>query len=111
MDYNRADMARKIFSLTIIILIGILTCPHYMFAQGIKEPAAAYSKKEREEKKVLKVIIAPIISPQETIFFYRKLFDYIGDKLGYKIKFSLTFSYIELEALLEDEECDLAFVV
>ncbi len=50
MDYNRADMVRKFFSLASIILIGILTCPHYMFAQGIKEQAVAYSKKEREKK-------------------------------------------------------------
>jgi phosphonate transport system substrate-binding protein len=103
-------MFRKKICLINIILIGILVYPLYILAQGVKEQAATYSKKEMEDKKVLRIMIAPIISPQESFFFYRKLFDYIGDKLGYEIKFSMPYSYGETNTRLECEEGDLAFV-
>lgn len=58
----------------------------------------------------LKVAVSAIITPQETFMYYRDLFDYISEKLNYKVEFKQRKTYEEVNNLLESNEVDLAFI-
>ncbi|MFO7999106.1 MAG: PhnD/SsuA/transferrin family substrate-binding protein [Bacteroidales bacterium] len=59
---------------------------------------------------VLRVAIAPVISPRESFSYYHELFDYMGSRLNMKIEFRQRPSYEEVNEMLERNQIDLAFI-
>jgi phosphonate transport system substrate-binding protein len=62
------------------------------------------------DKPTLKVAVAAMISPKETIVYYRQLLDYIGKQLGKDIQLVQRKTYGEINELFSKNEIDLAFV-
>lgn len=58
----------------------------------------------------LKIAIAAVISPKETVTFYDEMMRYVGEKLGRPIELVQRKTYQEINDLLEKKELDLAFV-
>jgi phosphonate transport system substrate-binding protein len=58
----------------------------------------------------LKIGLAAMISPKETLIYYNGLLGYVGQKLGRKVEMVQYRTYDEMDAALERRELDVAFV-
>lgn len=58
----------------------------------------------------LKIGVAAMISPKETVVFYKRLIDYVGTKLGSPVEMVQKENYDEMDRLLESGEISLAFI-
>lgn len=61
-------------------------------------------------KVALRVAVAPVISPRETLKSYSDLVDYLGKRLGRPAEIIQRSSYAEVNALIRSGDCDVAFV-
>lgn len=59
---------------------------------------------------VLRVAIATVISPRESLIYYKELFDYISKRLNIKVEFKQRMTYTEVNELLAQQQVDVAFV-
>ncbi|MFH1996333.1 MAG: phosphate/phosphite/phosphonate ABC transporter substrate-binding protein [Candidatus Omnitrophota bacterium] len=59
---------------------------------------------------VLNICVGSMITPEEGYAYYKRLLDYIGEKLAMKIRFIEKRTYAEVNALLESGDIDVAFV-
>ena len=102
-----------IFFLTGFIFLLFLGCgsetgyKQIDFSQTVKvdqpEPPASNNPN-------LRVAVAAMISPKETLSYYRDLLDYIGRKLGTDITLIQRRTYSEINELFPKGEIDLAFI-
>lgn len=58
----------------------------------------------------LNVAISSMISPRETFSYYQDLMRYISERMGMQVSFRQRKTYGEVNALLERNEVDLAFI-
>ena len=58
----------------------------------------------------LRVAVAAMVSPKETIAYYRELLDYIGRKIGRDVTLIQKKTYGEINELFPKGEIDLAFI-
>ncbi len=58
----------------------------------------------------LRVAVAAMISPRETLSYYNALIDYIGNQTGYEMQIVQRKTYGEINALFPKGQVDLAFV-
>lgn len=63
-----------------------------------------------QKNPTLNVAVAAMISPKETVVYYRQLLDYIGEKLGREVQFIQRKTYGEINELLGIGQIDLAFI-
>jgi len=61
-------------------------------------------------KEPIKIGVAAMISPKETLRYYQAMLEYIGDKAGEKVSLVQRPSYADMDELLKDEEVKIAFV-
>jgi len=71
---------------------------------------AAGAVAARAEEPPLKIGLAAMISPKETIIYYNGLLGYVGQKLGRKVEMVQYRTYDEMDVALEKRELDIAFV-
>jgi phosphonate transport system substrate-binding protein len=64
----------------------------------------------RAEDPPLKIGLAAMISPKETLIYYNGLLGYVGQKLGRKVEMVQYRTYDEMDVALEKRELDFAFV-
>ena len=62
------------------------------------------------ESGILRVAVAAMISPKETIVYYKELLDYIGTKAGYSVQLIQRKTYSEINELFFNRRIDLAFI-
>lgn len=62
------------------------------------------------ETNTLRVAVAAMISPKETLVYYQQLLDYIGDQLGYTIQLVQRRTYGEVNEMFPKRQIDLAFI-
>ena len=58
----------------------------------------------------VKIGVAAMISPKETVKYYKQMIDYVGAKLGQPVQMVQEESYDKTDALLESGEIPIAFV-
>ncbi len=58
----------------------------------------------------VKIGVAAMISPKETVKYYKQLIDYVGAKLGSPVEMVQKESYDEMDGLLEHGDVQVAFV-
>lgn len=58
----------------------------------------------------LKIGVAAMISPKETVKFYKDIVDYVGKKVGIPVEMVQRESYDEMDNLLEKGEVKIAFI-
>ena len=68
--------------------------------------------KQAEPKRIseINICVGSMITPEEGYAYYKRLLDYIGKKLDMKVNFVEKKTYSEVNALLENESIDVAFV-
>src|SRR6266536_3270506 len=71
---------------------------------------AAGAVAARAEEPPLKIGLAAMISPKETLIFYNGLLGYVGQKVGRKVEMVQFRTYDEMDVALEKRDLDIAFV-
>lgn len=96
----------------ILVFIGITGCSK-------KEKAVAIDIEEKQEvavehnvsdEKPLRIAVGGMITPREGYIYYKKLLDYIGEKIGKKVIFVDREDYSQINNLLKKSNIDVAFV-
>ncbi len=62
------------------------------------------------EGKTMRVAVAAMISPKETLIFYRELIDYVASAIGYDVELVQRRTYGEVNRLLAEGRIDVAFI-
>lgn len=65
---------------------------------------------ERSDTEPLRVAVSAMISPKETLVYYRDLLDYIAGQVGRPIELTQRATYTEVNDLIRAGKVDLAFV-
>lgn len=73
-------------------------------------PGSATAAPRTDLPPVLRVAIASVISPKESLNYYGPLLDYLSDKTGWEVILVQRETYAEINALLKSGDVDLAFV-
>ena len=58
----------------------------------------------------VKIGVAAMISPKETVKFYKQMVDYVGSKLGKPVEMVQKENYDEMDNMLEHKDLSIAFV-
>jgi len=94
----------------IIASTGCSRETNYKSVDFSKTLATKQPKADSDSPDRLRVAIAAMISPKETIVFYKELLDYLGEKLGYDIELLQRKTYGEINELFPKRQIDLAFI-
>jgi phosphonate transport system substrate-binding protein len=112
--HKEAEMLIKIFIfiLTCLIFPGITSCNK---AENTKEIDLSMTEdvkmtSQQSKGKTVRIAVGGMITPREGFAYYKKLLDYIEEKLGKKIEFVDREDYAEINKLLEKGAIDVAFV-
>lgn len=114
---KRGAFVRRRFFSFVLVTVGLFLC----FSGGCSKDAERiqvdFSKRIKINHatnqlpgEVLNVAIASMISPNETIFHYQALLEYIAAKIEKKINLIQRKTYAEVNGLLENGNIDLAFI-
>ncbi len=96
----------------LLVICGVLTgCgPQYAgyidFSKGARVAAPAVAT----EEKPLRIAITSVLSPQETIGYYRQLADHVTREMGRPMVLVQRKTYEELNSLLANDQVDLVFL-
>ncbi len=96
--------------ITLAFLVGCMGSPQYKkvsLKDGSQDVAATPFQ---PNKTALRVAIAGVISPKETIRIYDPMLDYLGKKLDRPVQLVQRSTYAEINDLLRSGGVDLAFV-
>jgi phosphonate transport system substrate-binding protein len=63
-----------------------------------------------QNRPVLRVAVAAMVSPKETFVYYRQLLDYLAGNLGWQVELVQRKTYAEVSELIGKGQIDLAFV-
>lgn len=100
-----------------LVLAVILSLPlacgpaaEYQAVDFTSGPVLAASREESPAEDVLRIAIAAMISPEQTVIHYRELLDYLGRRTGQTIRLLQRRTYGEVNDLFPRGEVDLAFL-
>jgi phosphonate transport system substrate-binding protein len=102
-----------VFFLVAFELVSLLGCssddPHKKvnFSNTI---AVASPNVRRQDSRTLHVAVAAMVSPKETLNYYRELLTYLADKLDYDVRLIQRRTYREVNELFAKGQLDLAFI-
>ncbi len=68
------------------------------------------SHSHKTEATTIRVAVAPVISPESSLMMYQEFVDYLALRLNRKGSLLLRNSYAEINNLVRQRECDLAFI-
>jgi phosphonate transport system substrate-binding protein len=105
-------MLRVVFSLSFIVVVcGCGRREAYRKVSLAVSPAMGASLPEKGTGKMaLRVAVAPVISPRETLKSYSDLVDYLSQRLGRPAEIIQRSSYAEVNELVRSGDSDVAFV-
>ncbi|MFZ7126597.1 MAG: phosphate/phosphite/phosphonate ABC transporter substrate-binding protein [Desulfobacterales bacterium] len=72
-------------------------------------PAVSPDPRQTDDRH-LRVAVAAMISPKETLIYYRQLLAYLGGQLGYDTRLVQRRTYAEINELFPKKQIELAFV-
>lgn len=97
--------------LTVLILIsGCEKDSDAVVVDFEKAIAADIIESQATQPTTLNVAVAAMVSPKETIVYYRELLDFIGAKMGRQIRLIQRKTYSEVNELFREGQIDLAFI-
>ncbi len=111
---NRIVIATNVFisALVCILTIGVTGCEESRGHKSINfsktETINSAQGKSAEEE--VRIAVGGMITPREGFAYYRKLLDYIDERLDKKIVFVDREDYAEINSLLKTSAIDAAFV-
>jgi phosphonate transport system substrate-binding protein len=80
---------------------------HVDFSKTMDVPSPNF---EQQTSRHLKVAVAAMISPKETLIYYNELLAYMAGKLGYDVRLIQRRTYREVNELFLKRQLDLAFI-
>jgi len=104
---------KYLIPLFILMLAPIVACNNNSeystvdFSDTLKEEKI---KDTLSDPDTLKIAVAAIISPKETLTAYHDLLNYIGQKLGKKIELVQRETYAEINEMIPTRQLDIAFI-
>ena len=105
---------RPVFWIGIIIVVSlVLACSEnadYKKVDLTEKIELPHPNTTESGRKSLKVAVAAMISPKETLIFYRELLDYLGAAVGYDVELIQRKTYGEVNRMLSQGRIDVAFI-
>lgn len=74
------------------------------------QPAAAVQQTNDEDQRPIRIAIATVISPNETIEYYRNIAQYIAKQIGRPVVLVQRKTYEDVNMLMSNGEADIAFM-
>ncbi|MBT8349726.1 MAG: phosphate/phosphite/phosphonate ABC transporter substrate-binding protein [Deltaproteobacteria bacterium] len=111
---NQIKRFQTVFaSLTLAATLFIHAC-----SSGSEATFVDFSKKivedqpsgELQDGSIIRVAVAAMISPKESVVYYHQLLDFIAKQLDHKIQLIQRKTYSEINKLLKSGKIDLAFI-
>lgn len=102
--------------LSAVLVIGLLGCGgcgrqgETRIIDFSDTVAVAKPQTSAPNQESLRVAVAAMVSPKESFVYYRKLLDYMGNKLNKRVHLVQRKTYGEVNGLLGNGLIDLAFV-
>ncbi|MBI4847851.1 MAG: phosphate/phosphite/phosphonate ABC transporter substrate-binding protein [Nitrospirae bacterium] len=106
-------MVKKIFNLLLIplILTVIVNCKKAESQKvNLAKKETTTPVKKPSNGKSVRIAVGGMITPKEGFAYYRRLLDYIGEKLDRHVEFVDRDNYAEINELLKNGEIEAAFV-
>ncbi len=97
----------------VVVLLSIYGCgldTDYHQIDFSEKVQVEHPAQEASSSPRLRVAVAAMISPRDTLSYYNTLIDYIGTQTGYEIQIVQRKTYGEINALFPKNQVDLAFV-
>ena len=94
----------------IVLFLGCSGDSDYKHIDFSNTISVKQTAKQPMEPGLLRVAVAAMISPKETIVYYKELLDYIGTKAGYSVELIQRKTYGEINELFLNRRIDLAFI-
>ncbi|MBU0464458.1 MAG: phosphate/phosphite/phosphonate ABC transporter substrate-binding protein [Proteobacteria bacterium] len=112
------DVIHKYHSIAVSLFIAVLSCFFGACSSDSDYKQVDFSKTVQSASRTvqeaghpsLRVAIAAMISPKESISKYKSLMDYIGKKMGYQIILIQRKTYGEINELFQKQQIDLALI-
>jgi phosphonate transport system substrate-binding protein len=104
-------MAKRLlfFGILVIFVFGFSGC-----AKKEESKRIDLTKKEEikitTEEKPLRIAVSAMISPKETLAYYKEILDYLGKKLKMPVELVQRETYAEVNDLMERREIEVGFV-
>jgi len=104
---------RAMIILLMLFVITLSGCASTQQAKKIKlseiDPTVGQTQKENTDKP-LRIAVASVLSPKETVKSYNLFLTYLQEKTGRKVQFLQRQSYQEINDLIKNGEVDLAMI-
>lgn len=92
------------------LLVGCNGDADYKTIDMSQTMAVASPNLAPQETKRLRVAVAAMISPKETLTYYKELLAFLGHRVGYEVHLVQRRTYGEINALFPKRQVDLAFI-
>ncbi len=116
MGLSGGKMKTGQFAIKIAVIVFLFLClgceksDEYSFVDFSKKTDTNKQIPSSDSKQKLRVAVAAMISPKETLVYYEELLNYIGQELDYEIELIQRKTYSEINELFPKRLIDLAFV-
>lgn len=113
---TRGDLIELLFFypilliLSVYIFIGCSDQQNYKQVDFSDTISIARPENNNSDHNRFRVAVAAMISPKETIDYYQKLLNFIGEKLGRDVQFIQRKTYEEINELIRKGQVDMAFI-
>jgi phosphonate transport system substrate-binding protein len=113
--FQRWRSPKSLFSLALLLTL-IAACNDSTglksvdFEKTIVVPRPGEPAHQQPQQPALRVAVGAMVSPRETVVHYRRLLDYLGDKLGMDVELVQRKTYGEVSELVGSGGIDLAFI-
>ncbi len=84
--------------------------PFVIFFVLCLAPAKVYPAQHEINRHPLKIGVASMITPLDSVRYYQNIADYIGKKLGMAVQLVYRLDYADMDHLLGKKEVDVAFI-
>lgn len=111
-NYLTENRPHHIKSFLILLFAGFLSCND----NGYERKSVDFSKREKppaeitDTSKYITMAVGAMISPQETYYLYKDLFEYVSAKLNKKLKFEQRKTYSDVNELIKNNQVDVGFI-
>jgi phosphonate transport system substrate-binding protein len=97
----------------LLVAITLLACGgenDYKQIDFTEKTELPHSEAGDDGRKTLRVAVAAMISPKETLVFYREIIDYLSAGIGHEVELIQRKTYGEVNQMLAEGRIDLAFI-
>jgi phosphonate transport system substrate-binding protein len=110
MEKIRYTLVLLLIFIFALLILGCEKSNEYKFVDLSEKVAPESQNVSSTIPKQLRVAVAAMVSPKETLVYYEELLKYIGEEVGYEVVLIQRKTYSEVNELFPKRLIDLAFV-